>query len=315
MKEWKRNSKDRPVKSDIADSLKKQAINADILLDEPMSRHTSFKTGGPCDILVIPRTLEDIKNTVGFCRSRDIKLTVLGNCTNILVSDKGIRGLVLKVAKGFDGITVKDCRITAQAGALLAAAAKAAYDQGLSGLEFASGIPGTVGGGVSMNAGAYGGELKDVLVTTRYSDMEGNIGILDNPGHGFGYRKSFFSGGGHVILESAFELKKDDKEKIRERMVELNKRRKQTQPLELPSAGSAFKRPLGYFTGKLIEDCELKGFCINDAGISSKHAGFIVNNGNATSEDIRNLIEYIIRTVKDKFGVVLETEIKFIGEW
>ncbi|MFO7636276.1 MAG: UDP-N-acetylmuramate dehydrogenase [Clostridia bacterium] len=287
-----------------------------ILTDEPMSRHTSFRTGGSCDIMVLPKTLEDIRRAVDFCRQEKIKPVILGNCTNVLVSDKGIRGICIKISKGFDGITVEGKTLTAEAGSLLSHLARTAYEHGLEGLEFASGIPGTTGGGVCMNAGAYGPEIKDVLVSTTYMDPDGSIHSIGNADHGFSYRKSVFSIGESIILNSVFRLEEGDKETIRTRMLDLNGRRMKSQPLDLPSAGSVFKRPQGYFAGRLIEECQLKGHCVNGAAVSHKHAGFIVNlKGDATSGDVKRLIDDITDRVYNKFGVLLETEIKYIGEW
>jgi len=302
------------VKKEYLSQLKQYIAQKNILLNEPMSRHTSFKTGGNCELMVLAKSEQDIINIIKLTKRYNEKLYVLGNCTNLIVRDKGVKGTILKISKGFDGIVVEDNKLTAKAGTLLSKLAKVAQQNGLAGLEFASGIPGTVGGAVSMNAGAYGGEIKDILAYTKFIDEEGNISQINNMEHEFTYRKSVFFNNNNIIVESGFLLKKGEKSDIQEKMNNYNKKRKQKQPLQFPSAGSVFKRPLGYYTGQLIEQCNLKGYNINGAMISSLHAGFIINENNATSEDIIGLIAHIQETVYNKYNVRLETEVKIIGE-
>lgn len=293
----------------------KERINNEILrFDEPMSRHTTFKIGGPCDVMVIPENIDDIRNIVLLCRGEDIPLTVMGNGSNMLVRDGGIRGVVLKISDNFCYITKNNNVITAQAGALLSTVAHKAMNSSLTGLEFASGIPGTVGGGVMMNAGAYGGELKDALIYSVYMDNEGEIVRIGCDEHGFGYRKSIFSDKNYIILESAFSLEKGDRSEIKATMADLNKRRRDKQPLTIPNAGSAFKRPAGHYAGALIEQCKLKGSRFGGACVSEKHAGFIVNDREAMAKDVEQLLEYVQKTVYNKTGVRLEPEIRIIGE-
>lgn len=302
------------MNKDYLSKLNKLIGSEKILLDESMKNHTSFKTGGTCDVMVLAASIDDISTVLELCRTYDEKLHVFGNCSNLIVRDKGIRGTVLKISRGFDEVSVNGNMITAQAGALLSKVSKTAQQNGLTGFEFASGIPGTVGGGVSMNAGAYDGEIKDLLVSSTIIDMDGNIRELDREGHMFSYRRSYFSDRNEIILSSSFLLKHGDREAIQQKMNEFNNQRKTKQPLGFPSAGSVFKRPLGYFTGQLIEQCNLKGFNINGAVISSLHAGFIINEKDATSQDIIDLIAHIQETVYNKYKVRLETEVKIVGE-
>ncbi len=289
-------------------------MNSEVSINEPMRNHTSFKTGGPCDVMVKVYCVEDIKLVITLCNQYKQPLLIVGNCTNLIVRDKGIKGTVVKISLGFDKVLVNGNQITIKSGALLSKLAKVAMEHSLAGLEFASGIPGTVGGGVSMNAGAYGGEIRDVLVSSTYIDEKGNIHTMTNEEHEFAYRKSIFTREKWILLESTFALKKGNKENILAKMNELNKRRKDKQPLHLPSAGSVFKRPLGYYVGQLIDQCNLKGYKLNDAQISTLHSGFIVNLDNANSQDIIDLIDYIKKTVYNQFKVKLETEVKIIGE-
>lgn len=278
-----------------------------------MKEHTSFKTGGNADILINPKDDEAVKAILTFAKENDTPLTVVGNSSNMLVSDDGIKGIVIKTAGGLNDISLSDSMITAGAGVSLARLCIYALDNSLSGLEFAYGIPGTVGGAVYMNAGAYGGEIKDVLkdithITPELITEQKSVGELS-----LSYRHSFYSDNdGYFILNAQFELQKDDPKLIKERMDDFLSRRKSKQPIEYPSAGSTFKRPEGYFAGKLIEDCGLKGYRIGGAMVSEKHAGFVINYDNATTEDILNLITYIQKTVKEKTGVTLETEVKIL---
>ncbi|MBN2558669.1 MAG: UDP-N-acetylmuramate dehydrogenase [Clostridia bacterium] len=282
--------------------------------DEPMKNHTTFRTGGRCDALAMPGSVEEIRRLIRICKKNGIPMAVIGNGSNLLVRERGIRGVVLKISENFCYSTVNDNVVTAQAGALLSSIAMKAMNSSLSGLEFASGIPGTVGGGVSMNAGAYGGELKDVLSYSVYLDEDGDITRIGNEDHSFEYRHSIFSEKKYIIIESAFTLKQGNRPDIKARMAELNRKRREKQPLALPNAGSVFKRPEGHYAGALIEECGLMGHRIGGASVSTKHAGFIVNDKNGTSDDIERLMEYIQEIVYNKTGVALQPEIKIIGE-
>lgn len=286
-----------------------------ILIDEPMSRHTSFKVGGPADMLVLPSSAEEILNVVNVCKTDDIPFTVIGNGSNLLVSDKGVRGVVIKIGKNMSDITLQDNIIYAQSGASLAMVASVAVNNNLAGFEFASGIPGTVGGAMLMNAGAYGGEIKDVAIAGEFLTFDGEIIKLEGDKQGFGYRKSTYESMNGIIIGAWFKLNKvDSSDGIKALMAELNKKRKDKQPLEYGSAGSTFKRPEGMFAGKLIEDCGLKGYQAGGAAVSEKHAGFVINIGGATCEDVLSVMRHVRKTVYDKFGVMLEPEVKLLGE-
>ena len=303
------------MESKVVYDILKERFPEDILrFKEPMYKHTTFMTGGPCDVMVVPTSVDDIKHLVLLCKREEIPLTILGNGSNVLVRDGGVKGVVLKIFDNFCFTTISDNTVTAQAGALLSSIAYKAMNKSLTGLEFASGIPGTVGGGVAMNAGAYGGELKDVLSYSVYINTNGDIIRLGNSDHEFGYRKSFFSGSGNILIESAFLLERGDRTAIKSRMADLNRRRREKQPLTLPNAGSVFKRPEGYYAGALIQESSLKGARFGGVCVSPKHAGFIVNDKNGTSEDIEQLMEYVKKTVYNKTGIELIPEIKIIGE-
>ena len=283
-----------------------------ILENEEMNRHTTFRIGGRADVMLLPSDETEIRAAVKICRDNKMQYIVIGNASNILVSDKGYRGVVIKLGKNFTGISTDGEAVTAKAGTLLSSIASAAAASSLTGLEFASGIPGSVGGAVFMNAGAYGGEMKDVVQKTSYIDSDGEIKILKQ--HGFGYRKSVFQENGGIILETEMKLTKGDSREILEKMERFNSARREKQPLNFPSAGSAFKRPEGYVAAKLIDDAGLRGYRIGGAQVSEKHTGFIVNCGGATAEDALKLMEYIKHTVYEKFSVMLESEIRFLGE-
>ena len=287
------------------------SVDAEVLCDEPMHVHTTFKIGGPARYYLTPCGEDSLRALLNYCRENGISTTVLGNGSDLLVADNGIDGAVISTA-AFNGITVEGENILCGAGMPLSKVCVAAEREGLSGLEFAYGIPGSVGGAVYMNAGAYGGEMKDVVAETRHVSAEG-CGGFNASQLGFGYRRSSYTDGSLVITQAIFHLVRGDKLKIRAKMDELFARRKNRQPLEYPSAGSVFKRPQGHFAGALIESCGLKGRRIGGAQVSEKHAGFIVNTGGATCSDVRDLIELIKREVLSKTGVVLECEIKFIG--
>lgn len=285
-----------------------------ILINEPMKNHTSFKIGGNADIMVIPENGEQIAAIVRVCKEKDIPLFIMGNGTNLIVRDKGIRGVVIKTCNNFSRYYVLNDIIEAESGVLLSKLADFALENELTGLEFASGIPGTLGGAVVMNAGAYNGEMKDVVIKTQYIDSYGAIREIEGANHQFAYRSSLIQKEGGIILKSWMKLSKGNKSEIRALMEDLNNRRKDKQPLEMPSAGSVFKRPEGYFTGKLIEDCGLKGYKIGGAEVSTKHCGFIVNAGDAKAEDVINLIKYVQKSIKSEYGVMLQTEVRIVGE-
>lgn len=297
--------------------LYKQFENVDfgeILFDEPMKNHTSFKIGGPADIMIIPSSEGEIVESIKFCRNNNIKYFVMGNGTNLLVKDSGIRGVVIKIGKGFDDIDIVEDKLLCQSGALLSLVGKQALKNSLRGFEFASGIPGTVGGAITMNAGAYGGEMKDIVTKVRVLDKDNNILELNNEQMDFRYRGSKVVDEGLIVLSVEFQLEKGNYSMIEEKMRDLAFQRKSKQPLELPSGGSTFKRPVGHYAGKLIDDAGLRGLRFRDAQVSEKHCGFVVNRGEATFEEVYTLINTVQKIVRDKYDVVLEPEIKIIGD-
>ena len=296
----------------VTEQLNKLLGADNVLTDEPMSRHCSFRIGGNADFFVMPSGAQQVADTVAYAKREGLPYFVTGNGSNLLVSDEGFRGIIINIGKNMSDITVDGNRITAMAGATLAKIASVAASVGLAGMEFASGIPGTLGGAVYMNAGAYGGEMKDVVVTTQYLDDDGVVKEITGADHLFGYRTSVFYRGG-IVLGSVMELKYGDRDEINALMADFNNRRRTKQPLEYPSAGSTFKRPEGYFAGKLIEDAGLKGYSVGGACVSQKHSGFVINAGGATCADVLTLIEHIQRVVYEKFGVKLETEVKYLS--
>lgn len=283
-------------------------------LNEPMKLYTTFKTGGPAKLFIIPKNNSELKEVISLCSAKQIETFILGKGSNLLVSDEGICDkAVVFIGANFDYIKeIDDCTFEAGAGTSVASICKFALSKSLSGLEFAYGIPGSVGGAAFMNAGAYGGEVKDVITFCKHIDKNGDEGIFSADELDFSYRHSVYSDGGYVITGVVFHLEKSDKSKIEAAMLDYIKRRKDKQPLEYPSAGSVFKRPEGYFAGALIEQSGLKGKRIGGAMVSEKHAGFIINYDNATTADVVNLINHCRQTVKEKFSVDLETEIKFV---
>jgi len=299
-------------KHEISNHLKEKLPGLKVCCDEPMRLHTSFKIGGNADVFVMPSSVGEIVSTVSLMKSCSVPVTVIGNGSNILVSDEGIEGVVVCIGKEFADVDCKENIITASAGALLSRIANVALENSLAGFEFASGIPGSLGGAIVMNAGAYDGEMKDVVVSTTYMTSEGELKECVGDEHLFGYRKSCFKQG-DIILSSTLQLTKGSSEDIRAKMRDLNNRRKSKQPLEYPSAGSAFKRPEGYFAAKLIDDAGLKGYRVGDAAVSEKHCGFIVNLGNATAADVRGVIAHVQQTVLRKYAVELEPEIRMLG--
>ena len=283
--------------------------------DEPMRGHTTFRIGGPADYFICPDTEEKLRQVLEFCRKKEIPWFILGNGSNLLVSDRGYRGAVIQIYKNFQNIEAQGETLKVQAGALLSGIAARALQEGLAGMEFASGIPGTLGGAVVMNAGAYGGEMKDVLEEAFLLDREGRMLTLKTGELEMGYRTSRVKKEGMIVLGATLKLRRGDRESIRGRMEELKEQRCSKQPLEYPSAGSTFKRPEGYFAGKLIMDAGLRGFTVGGAQISEKHCGFVINKGGATAEDVRTLIQRVQKKVWEKFQVKLEQEIRFLGEF
>ncbi len=283
--------------------------------DEPMDQRTTFEIGGPADAFFEPETDEELIRALHFCAGRQLPITLMGNGSNLLVSDLGIRGLVLTLGNHFSGTRLEGAVLQARAGTRLAVLSGLAHKASLTGLEFASGIPGTLGGAIQMNAGAYGGCMQDVLIETQALDERFQPVTFTGEDHRFGYRRSVFSDRGLIILRACMHLKAGDPDQILERMVDLSNRRRQSQPLDWPSAGSIFKRPPGHYAGKLISDCQLKGLAIGQAQVSEKHAGFIINRGQATADQVRQLIAHIQQTVYQQTGVRLETEIKLVGDW
>ena len=284
-----------------------------IFIDEPMKKHTTFRIGGPADILVKPSDIEQIKRLCEECDKESVPYIILGNGSNVLVSDDGIRGVVILLLDNYERVRVEGDVITAQAGARLSKIGSVALRASLSGFEFACGIPGTLGGACIMNAGAYGGEMKDILLSVTAMDKNGNIREYEPHEMGLEYRNSRFAKEGLIVLEAKIQLQKGRQSEIEAAMKDLAARRKEKQPLEFPSAGSTFKRPEGYFAGKLIMDAGLRGFSVGGACVSEKHCGFVVNKGEATAKDVCTLMHEVSDTVRDKFGVVLEPEVRIIG--
>lgn len=284
-----------------------------VFTGEAMSRHTTFKIGGPADYFLMPDKGTDVGRIVKICKESAIPYFILGNGSNLLVGDGGYRGAVIQIYKNMSAVTVEGTEITVQAGALLSSVAAAAKNAALTGFEFAGGIPGTMGGAVVMNAGAYGGEMKDVLTEVTVMDEEGEIVTLPADKLELGYRTSIIKTAGYIVLEAKLQLKEGNPEVIRETMKDLTIRRTTKQPLEYPSAGSTFKRPEGYFAGKLIMDAGLRGYTVGGAQVSEKHCGFVVNKGGATAADVMQLVNDVKKTVKDSSGVDLELEIKTLG--
>lgn len=286
-----------------------------VFTEEAMSQHTTFKIGGPADYFLMPDKGEDVGRVIKICKEKEIPYFILGNGSNLLVGDGGYRGAVIQIYRNMSSVTVEGNEIRAQAGALLSAVAAAAKNASLTGFEFAGGIPGTIGGAVVMNAGAYGGEMKDVLTEVTVMNAEGDIFTLPTEELELGYRTSIIKTVGYIVLEAKIRLKEGNPEVIRETMKDLTIRRTTKQPLEYPSAGSTFKRPEGYFAGKLIMDSGLAGYQVGGAQVSEKHCGFVINAGDATARDVRTLMDNVRDIVYKKYGVTLEPEVKFLGEF
>ena len=284
-----------------------------LLVNEPMSEHTTFEIGGPADFYVIPEDFDEVRDVIAACKDADVDYFVLGCGSDLLVSDEGYRGVIVAVADGLVGVSVEDDEICCQAGVGLREASEMACELGLSGLEFACGIPGSVGGACFMNAGAYGGCIADALKEVRVLLPDGSVVDVPAGELDLGYRKSRIADEGWVVLSATFGLNPGDPEKIRATMDDLTHQREEKQPLELPSAGSTFKRPEGHFAGKLITDAGLKGYQSGGAAVSKKHAGFVVNVGGATAADVHAVIEHVQDEVERQFSVRLEPEVRFLG--
>lgn len=281
---------------------------------EPLSRHTTFRVGGPADLFLTPDSTQ-ISDVMQILKAYQVPVTVIGNGSNLLVGDKGIRGAVIEFGKQIAQIHVEESKIMAEAGAALAAVAQQAYKAGLADMEFAAGIPGSVGGALVMNAGAYGGEMKDIVESVKVLSKDGKIMELSNEQMDFSYRHSCVTEQEYLVLSAVLKLQQEEPEKILARMEQLREQRVSKQPLEYPSAGSTFKRPEGYFAGKLIMDSGLRGYRVGGAQVSEKHCGFVINTGDATAEDVRSLMKHVTEIVYAKFGVTLEPEVKFLGEF
>lgn len=300
----------------IYTELVKQIDKEKIFVNEPMKKHTSFKIGGNADIFVKAQTLDDIKYIIEFTRNNNIPLSIVGNGSNLLVKDDGIRGIVLK--PDIQTIEIQENNneifVSVGAGYPVPKLAIEMAKRGYSGLEFAAGIPGTIGGAVRMNAGAYGGEMKDIIVNTTYIDIDGKINTISNENQKFGYRTSIFANEKYIVLGTKIKLNKGNIEEIQEKINDNMKSRIEKQPIDMPTAGSTFKRKEGIITAKLIDEAGLKGYSIGDAEVSTKHAGFIVNKGNATAEDVLKLIKHIQDTIYEKYNEKIELEIEVMGE-
>ena len=286
----------------------------EVRINEPMKRHTSFRAGGEAAWFAVPETVQELKAVISACKKADTPWYVVGNGSNLLVSDKGFPGVIINTAK-FDKLETDGVTVIAGAGVLLSKVASVAYKAGLKGLEFAAGIPGSVGGACVMNAGAYGSEMKHVLKTVTVLKEDGEVATLPAEELELGYRTSVIPKRGYLVLEAEFSLEEGNQEEIKSVMNDLASRRKEKQPLEYPSAGSTFKRPEGHFAGKLIEDAGLKGFTVGGAQVSEKHAGFVINKGGATASDIYTLCKEVEQKVQEAFGISLEMEVELLGEF
>jgi UDP-N-acetylmuramate dehydrogenase len=286
-----------------------------VKIDEPMRKHTNFKIGGNADVFVIAKNIEEIKCVIKFSKENNILLTILGNGSNVLVSDKGIRGIVLQV--GTKEIKIekqKNALVEVEAGVMLGALAQALLKQSISGFEFAAGIPGSIGGAIRMNAGAYGGEIKDIVKDVTVLNEKGEINVLTNEECEFSYRHSRFTDSKEIVIKVTLELPLGDEAEIKAKMDEYDQSRREKQPLNLPSAGSTFKRGSDFITAKLIDECGLKGYTSGDAQVSTLHAGFVVNLGNATAQDVLNVVNHVKQVVLEKTGKQIELEVELLGE-
>ena len=299
----------------MLEKLQKLLGEAKVLTQEPMASHTTFRIGGPADYFVMPENTEELAGVLKLCKEEHVPYFILGNGSNLLVGDNGFRGVVVQLYKNFDGVEISGTTVKAKAGAMLIRVAKEAGKAGLTGLEFASGIPGTIGGAMVMNAGAYGGEMKDVVTEVTVLTKEGGVKTLTGDQMNFRYRGSVVEDEGYIVLEAVMELKEGCLEEIQARMDELSVQRRTKQPIEFPSAGSTFKRPEGYFAGKLIQDAGLRGYRVGGAQVSEKHCGFVINAGEASAADVLQLMKDVSDKVQAAFGVPLEPEVKRIGEF
>lgn len=309
------NEKVNNLREEIIKRLEQTVESDQFLREEPMKKHITFRVGGPAACFLTPSTKEQIREILHICQEEKTPYFILGNGSNLLVSDQGFDGVVLQVYKNMNQMAVEGEHLRVQAGALLSATARKALEAGLTGMEFAAGIPGTMGGAAVMNAGAYGGEMKDILESVTVLTPEGEQKELKNEELQLGYRTSVVKEKGYIVLEAVLSLKKGDPEAIKSRMDELKEQRVTKQPLEYPSAGSTFKRPEGYFAGKLVMDSGLRGYQVGGARISEKHCGFVINAGDATAKDVRTLMDNVRDIVYEKYGVTLEPEVKFLGEF
>jgi UDP-N-acetylmuramate dehydrogenase len=290
-------------------------LNCVVKYDEPLKNHTTFQIGGKCIALIEPKKVEDIIKAIKICRENNLKFFVIGNGSNLLVPDDGYNGVIIKIKSEFSNIQVEWECLIAHSGAKLSEVYTVAYENSLTGFEFASGIPGTIGGAIFMNAGAYGGEMKDIVESVEVLDLDNyEVKELKNEELDFSYRKSIIQRKNYIVLTIKLKLKKGNKEEIKAVYEDLRERRNSKQPLNFGSAGSTFKRPEGHFASKLIEDAGLKGYHINDAWVSEKHSGFIVNKGNASYKEVMELIEYVQKVVFEKFEVKLETEVRILKD-
>jgi UDP-N-acetylmuramate dehydrogenase len=286
-----------------------------IFANEPMDKYTTFRVGGKADYYVVPHTIEEVSKLILIMKEYNIPYYILGNGSNVLVSDRGYRGVIIRVFKNISNIKIDNTCIKAQAGALLSSIAAKACTAGLKNFEFAAGIPGTIGGAVVMNAGAYGGEMKNVLISATVLDEQGNLLDLTKEELELGYRTSIIGAKRYTVMETNIQLEQGNINEIQTLMEEYRQRRTDKQPLEYPSAGSTFKRPEGHFAGKLIMEAGLRGYCIGGAQVSQKHCGFIINKGDATAKDIIELIQYVQNKVQEQFKVKLETEVRMLGDF
>ena len=299
-------------KNKIKDVLTKEISEENIFIDEPMKKHTSFKIGGVADIFIKVKSVQELQYIIEVAKKENILVTIIGNGSNLLVKDNGIRGIVIML--NMDKIEIEDTIVTVEAGVKLGFLAQKLLKEELTGFEFAAGIPGSIGGAVRMNAGAYGGEMKDIIVETKCLTPSGEIVTLSNEEQEFSYRHSIFMENRYIVLETKIKLQKGNKDEIKAKMDDYAQQRKEKQPISLPSAGSTFKRGTDFVTAKVIDECGLKGFSIGDAQVSTKHAGFVVNNGNATAEAVLRLIEHVQKVVLEKTGKKIELEIEVLGE-
>lgn len=285
-----------------------------IKIDEPMKKHITFRVGGPADFLVKPKTEEQLSDIIKFANKENIPYLIIGNGSNLLVKDGGIRGIVIELSDNFNDYEIDGKIIKAQSGVLLSILGRNALKNSLTGLEFAAGIPGTLGGALAMNAGAYGGEMKDVVKSVRLMDTQGNVVEFSNEQMEFEYRKSILSRTDYIVLSAVMELQEGNYDEIKNTMADFANKRTTKQPLSFPSAGSTFKRPEGYFAAKLIDDCGLRGLTLRGAQVSDKHCGFVINMDQADAKSILDLMFVVKSTVNAKFGIMLEEEVKILGE-